>query len=166
MAGSAHRNVILLSIYPEYARAIMAGQKRVEFRRPSVCRDATHVLMYVTSPHMKLVGFFEVRGVHCLSPRRLWLRFGSVGAVTRRDFFDYFDGYSKAVAIEVGRVWRLEEPLPLTAVRPGLHPPQGFTYVAPEVLERLWRRTVWPAVGACLRLGKTRHPRMPANRRR
>jgi len=144
MVGSAHRNVILLSIYPDYARAIIAGRKRVEFRKPSVCRDATHVLMYVTNPDMKVAAFFEVSGIHCLAPRSLWRRFGKDGAVTRRDFFDYFNGYSKAVAIKVGQVWRLAEPLPLKAVCPGLRPPQGFTYVAPEVLDRLWPRSIRP----------------------
>jgi predicted transcriptional regulator len=142
MARTANGDVILLSIYPEYAKAILRGVKKVEFRKPSVCTSASHVLIYATSPCMQVLGFFEIKQVHCLSPRRLWQKFGRVGVISQHDFFEYFEGHSEAVGLEVGQVWKFERPLPLHAVRPGLKPPQAFTYIPSAAWERLRQQSV------------------------
>jgi len=144
MACSTIDNVILLSIYPEYASAIIRGDKKVEFRKASICTNASHVLVYATSPHMRIVGFFEVRQVHRLSPQTLWRRFGKLGVIDEDDFFKYFEGHAEAIGLEVGKVWRFEKPLPLQSVRRGMKPPQAFSYVSPEVWRRLKRYSVQP----------------------
>jgi len=143
MASSTNWNVILLSILPRFANAILRGEKQMEFRKTSICKSATHVLVYSTSPEMRLLGLFEVLNVHIDSPEALWRRFGKVGKINRRDFFDYYDGYNQAVGLEVGKVWKFSRPLELRVVRKDLRPPQSFTYIPTPALERL-RRWISP----------------------
>ena len=97
MASSTDSDVILLSIYPEFAEAILRGEKRIEFRKSRVCASASHVLVYSTSPDMRLVGYFEVKKIHRASPQSLWKRFGKVGTISRDAFFSYYAGHDEAV---------------------------------------------------------------------
>jgi predicted transcriptional regulator len=139
MASSTDSAVILLSIFPEFADAILRGEKRVEFRKPKVCASASHILVYSTSPDMRIVGYFEVKKVHRASPRLLWKRFGKVGTISRDAFFSYYAGHDEAIGFEVGSVWRFKRPKSLGAVQRGLKPPQSFTYLPSTILERLRR---------------------------
>jgi predicted transcriptional regulator len=137
MVKTEHRDVILLSIFPEFAKAILRGEKKVEFRKPAVRTVPTHVVIYSTSPQMEVVGYFEVKKVHRYSPRTLWNRFGHVGAIARHEFFRYYDGHTEAVCFEVGQVWTLTEPLPLKDIDSRLSPPQSFSYLPPRAWQKV-----------------------------
>ncbi len=73
MASAAIGRVALFSIHPQYAEAILAGTKSVEFRRTPLADDVTHVVVYATAPTKMVVGIFEVDGgrgtqsVECLA---------------------------------------------------------------------------------------------------
>jgi predicted transcriptional regulator len=140
VAKAENQDVILLSIFPQFAQAILRGEKKVEFRKPTIRATVTHVVIYATSPQMRVVGFFEVKEVHRHSPRKLWERFGRVGSITRRDFFRYYDGHNEAICFEVGHVWILEQPLPLEAIHRRLSPPQGFRYLPLAAWEKVRTR--------------------------
>ena len=63
---------VILSIKPEYAKAIMSGKKRVEFRRKIFKRPVNKVYVYSSSPVKKIIGFFIIDSIIEDSPLRLW----------------------------------------------------------------------------------------------
>ena len=73
--------VALLSIHPQYAEAILNGEKKVEFRKAGFSKDVTHVVIYATKPIGAVVGVFETDGSVVQSPRELWQTFSAVGGI-------------------------------------------------------------------------------------
>lgn len=121
--------VALLSIWPEYAEAIFAGNKSVEFRRSRLAPDIELAIVYATQPVGRIVGWFRVAGVEESTPDGLWRRFRRSGAIRRRDYFAYFDGADRAYGIEIADPTTISEPLLLDSLVPGLRAPQSFQYL-------------------------------------
>jgi len=124
-----------MSIHPQFASRILAGEKLVEFRRRPPAKTITHIVIYATSPVKGVVGVAEVERLHRDSPHRLWAEFGEVGGIARADFFRYFAGTDEGFAYVVRRTWSCNAPLPLG--REGLPPtaPQAFRYVNSRALD-------------------------------
>jgi predicted transcriptional regulator len=128
-ADDAQR-VALLSIRPEFAHAIFAGDKTVEFRRAPLASDIKVALVYATVPVGQVIGWFTIARIAASTPGGLWRRFARHGAITKRAYFDYFDGASRAFGIEIATVVGLEPSLALEELVPGLRAPQSFQYLA------------------------------------
>lgn len=137
MDSRAARTVALMSIHPRFVERILDGEKRVEFRKTAFRHAVTHVLIYSTEPVSKIVGIFEVSGVECDSPDDLWARFELVAGLPSEEFHAYYSGCEVGVAIQIGRVFRLDAPRTLEAVLPGAQAPQSFRYCEPGILDRL-----------------------------
>ena len=131
--------MLLLSIHPRFAEAILAGTKKVELRRrvPRIAAGA-EVLIYSTLPMGAIVGKFAVEQVITPSVGQLWRQTCGMSGVTRTEFDTYFDGVATGVGILVAKATRFQTPISLKTLRevwPGFHPPQGFRYLTPlEVL--------------------------------
>lgn len=123
--------VALMSIHPQYARAILDGTKKVEFRKRPLAGDVTHVVVYATAPVSAVVGVFSVTGQTTASPTSLWQRFKKVAGISQDGFDAYFDGRDSATGIGVGDVVVLEEPLCLRDDLGIGRPPQSYQYVDP-----------------------------------
>ena len=54
---------VLLSIYPCYARKILSGEKRLEFRKAWPSSGVTSFVIYSTSPVQRIVGIARVTKV-------------------------------------------------------------------------------------------------------
>ncbi|HEX5542501.1 MAG TPA: ASCH domain-containing protein [Micromonospora sp.] len=121
-----------MSIHPEYARAILAGTKTVEFRKRRLADDVTHVLVYATAPVGKLVGAFTVAGQDTVAPTTLWRRFAAVAGIPRAKFFAYFATARQGTGIRVGSVLAPPAPLNLCDTLGVARPPQSFQYVPQE----------------------------------
>lgn len=134
MATSTPRRVALFSIKPQYAAAILAGTKKVEFRRTALAEDVSHVVVYATSPVRQVVGTFEVGGVEKAAPSALWRTYGSVGGIKREDYESYFVGTEHAYAIKVHRPHAWSRPLCLHDLDPGLRAPQSYQYLRDTAL--------------------------------
>lgn len=138
------QRVALLSIRPEYAAAIFAGRKTVEFRRSRLATDIQIAIVYATQPVGRVLGCFRIGGVAESTPDGLWRRYRRVGAIRRRDYFSYFEGAERAYAIEISAVGALRAPLHLDQLAQGLRAPQSFQYlptpVAQPILHELSRR--------------------------
>lgn len=81
-------NAILLSIKPRFARAILAGTKRFEFRRKGFATAPDHVVIYSTSPEQQIIGWFDVAGIIKDTPEQLWKRCGKEGGIDQVDFMN------------------------------------------------------------------------------
>jgi predicted transcriptional regulator len=127
--------VALLSIHPQYADAIMRGDKRVEFRKQPFARPVEHVVIYATAPVQRIVGTFRVAGCDVAEPAELWRRYGDVGGIERDDFEGYYGRRSSGVAIAIeGSPIPMD--LPLDVVDQ-VRPPQGFAYLTTETASRI-----------------------------
>jgi predicted transcriptional regulator len=141
MAPSTARSVVLLPIRPCYADPILAGLKRVEFRKRPFRREVSHVVVYSSSPVQRVVGFFEILGIEEDSPEQLWRRFSGVGYIDKEDYDRYFAQSSRGVAIRVGQVHTFQEPFALGELGRGLRVPQSYAYLNPKVLSKLRSRS-------------------------
>ncbi|WP_143492424.1 MULTISPECIES: ASCH domain-containing protein [unclassified Pseudomonas] len=129
---------ILISLTPRHASNVFSGSKTVELRRRSMnIQPGTTTWIYVKLPIGAITGCVTVSAIHTFSPRTLWKKFGPVSGLTRIEFFKYFDGVKKGVALELVDAKTLKKPLSLTTLRThvdGFQPPQFFTHLLDENL--------------------------------
>ena len=137
MGARATGRVALMAIQPQYAQAILAGEKRVEFRKRALAPDIDTVLIYETAPTQRVVGRFKVADTVRLTPSGLWRRFGAVGSIARPDFMRYYDTHQAAVGLVVGSVDRLAVPVALSDLQPRPSVPQSFSYLPVAVLDQI-----------------------------
>lgn len=153
MASETSPAVALLPIRPEYASAIMRGDKRVEFRRRGFSRDVEFVVVYASSPVKRILGFFRVSEVAAGHPEELWDRYSEVGAIDLEAYTAYYAGAEQGVAIEIERVCVLQNPVPLSVLGESMKPPQSFQYIDHSDLHRiteasrLMAQASWPMSG-------------------
>lgn len=135
MAVPEDGGVALLPIKPEFAGAILAGTKRVEFRKTRFRRDVTHVVIYASTPVQRVVGWFRVGNVDSGSPAEIWSKHERHGGISADRFDEYYRQHHSAVAIGVADVRVLGVPLPLSAL--GVMVPQNFRYLTASEVRRL-----------------------------
>lgn len=126
----------LMSIRPEFADRILAGTKRVEFRKRRLASDVTDVIVYATTPVRAIVGAFRIAGQDTRPPRDLWNDYVDVAGIAQAPYLEYYAGRDMATGILVGDVWVPPAPIPLTALDL-LRPPQSFQYLSPAAGLRL-----------------------------
>lgn len=126
-----------MAIHGEFAELILAGTKRVEFRKAAFRRPVSHVFIYATAPVARVVGYFEVAAVDEGSPPTLWRSYSGVAGIDYPRYRGYFAGHRRGVAIRVKRAVAFERPIRLG--QHGLPPraPQNFAYVNAAVVRKL-----------------------------
>lgn len=95
------KKYVLMSVKPQYANAIMCGQKKVEFRRQIFDQNVERVYVYASHPVKKLVGYFDIDKVDCESPLVLWNTYNKVGSIAKTDYAAYFNNCNYGYAIIV-----------------------------------------------------------------
>lgn len=119
---------ILISINPEHVSNILNGSKRFEFRKIQCKKNVDKMVIYSTSPVMKVVAEAEIRGIIEDDPESVWQRTED-GAGISREFFDrYYEGRDTAVAFELGDVTEYDEPRDISEYGVSV-PPQSFVYL-------------------------------------
>jgi predicted transcriptional regulator len=130
--------VVLLSVRPPHVERLLSGAKTVEFRRrPWRVPDGAAVLLYGSKDRRAIVGSLIVESTAVGSPSAMWASHGARSGLTRREYREYFAGATVAVAINVGRVRQLDEPLTLGELRrrsPSFHVPQSYRFMATDEL--------------------------------
>ena len=129
MATPTTQRAALMSIRPQFVRAILEGTKQVEFRKRRLASDIERVVIYTTAPVKAVVGEFLVSGQVVASPAELWRRYSDVAGIDKRSFFEYFDGTVDAVGILIEAVVKYDEPQSLEEFDPGTRAPQSFKYL-------------------------------------
>lgn len=135
-----HR-MLVLSLKPRFAEAILSGNKAVELRRvePRITVP-TRALIYASTPIRSLVGQCVVYEVLRLPLQELWRRFGTDAALSYREYQDYFTGTDTGVALRLSNPTRLSAPIPLSKLQQSVdrfRAPQSFAYLATEAGARL-----------------------------
>jgi len=119
---------VLLSINPEYVEKIFSGEKEFEFRKNRCKSDANKMVIYCTSPVMKVVGEVSVKRVLVNDPKEMWQEVKDAAGVTREFFDGYYHGRKNAVAFQLGDIERYAFPKELEEFGVS-HAPQSFVYL-------------------------------------
>lgn len=131
---SVPERLLLLSVKPRHANAILDGTKTVELRRrPPQIESPTEALIYSSSPAMELAGSCWIDDIVAMAPWTLWRTYGPRCGVTRREFMNYFEGLDTAHGLVLSRARRFDDAVRLADIRvehEGFQPPQSFRYVA------------------------------------
>lgn len=140
MAKATPKNVIMISIRPEFANAIFRGEKKIEFRKINIPKHIEHVVMYVTAPEARITGYFSVKDVVDAKPSELWKKFRKISGTNKDFFFKYYGDQNVGRGFLVNQVEVLLNPITLDQIAHGSRPPQSFTYVDSGLWKTLKRR--------------------------
>lgn len=128
---------VILSIKPLYARAIMAGIKKVEFRKKIFKREVDKVFIYATAPEKLIIGYFTIDEVVKDTPEKLWKQFNVVGGIDKSDFFEYYKDTDTGYSIKINEVKQFEVGInPLENIE-NFNPPQSFQYLDESIAQSI-----------------------------
>lgn len=143
VGGLDQDRMVVLSLKPRFAEAILAGDKTVELRRTAPKIDVpTRALLYATTPVRALLGTCIVTAVQSADLVVLWSEHGSRCALTYSEFQHYFEGLEVGTALTLAQPQSLSSRVPLQDLRAkprGFRPPQSFAYVDTNTGNRLMR---------------------------
>lgn len=136
---------VLLSIKPRFADQILAGTKRVEFRRSWAKEPVGLIVIYASSPVQRIVGMVEVQAVVAASPTKLWKACETRGpGLPRKEFMDYFAGKADGNGILLGKVTAPPRPIAPRSVLRDFRAPQSFRYLTNGELRTLGKKLGLP----------------------
>lgn len=119
---------ILLSINPEHVANIMSGSKKYEFRKVRCKENVEKILIYATSPIMKVVGEVDVLDIIEEDPDKVWKQTAEFSGISRKFFDKYFENKEKAIAYQLGKVRKYKSPKRLIDLGISFAP-QSFIYI-------------------------------------
>lgn len=119
---------VLLPIKPVYVDRILCGSKRFEFRKKPFGRKVDCVVIYASSPVMKVVGEFVLDGYVVGDKDYVWQMCKDYAGVDRAVYDTYYWGRECACALKIGNVVRYKTPQNLKECF-GIKPPQSFCYL-------------------------------------
>ncbi len=119
---------ILLSINPVHVENIMNGTKRYEFRKNACKKQVDKILIYSTTPVMKVVGEAEVEDILIDQPEIIWEKTQRKSGIDKSFFDQYYADRKQAVAYKLKNIKKYEKPRELKEY--GINnAPQSFQYV-------------------------------------
>ncbi|WP_063800907.1 hypothetical protein [Burkholderia ubonensis] len=124
---------VLLSIKPRFCDLILAGSKRVEFRRSWPGPDIGAMILYSSSPVQQLVGVAYIDRIEERDPNGLWdLAQAYGGGLDRDELIGYFHGKSRAYGILIDHVRVARSTVDPKELFTDFRPPQSFQYLSPD----------------------------------
>lgn len=119
---------ILLSIRPNHVENILNGTKRYEFRKTACKRHVDKIIIYSTTPIMKIVGEAEVEDILIDNPEVIWEKTQEKSGIDKIFFDQYYEDRDKAVAYKLKNIKKYKQPKELKEY--GISSaPQSFLYV-------------------------------------
>ena len=139
------KNVLVISIKPEYMELILSGNKSVELRKckPSFPKEDILVALYCTAPVKAVVGFCFLQDLVEDSPSSLWNRFSKFVGIDQRTYLEYYKNNDKAIGLFLENILTLEQELTLDKIReevPSFTPPQTYKYYEIGFLQSRFRK--------------------------
>jgi predicted transcriptional regulator len=121
---------VLLSIKPDFANKIFSGEKKFEFRKVLFKnKEVRKVVVYATMPVGKIIGEFTIKDIHIDSPDSIWEKTSEFSGIEESFFNEYFQGRTKAVAIEVANPVLFKRPINPKEKFENFTAPQSFRYL-------------------------------------
>ena len=129
---------ILISIKQEYCQQILAGTKRVEYRKlvPTKNGEKFTMIIYESRSNVKkIVGKATVEKVDSNTPQKIWNQTHAVGGIEKEKFFEYFKTKEIAYAYRLTEVVRFRNPVSLKEI--GKTAPQNWTFLTEEEINKV-----------------------------
>lgn len=128
-----HR-AVLISIHPSYANKIIAGEKKLEFRRTWASHPSDVLVIYATYPVQRIVAVANVSQIIVGSRTMMWKLAQEIGGgISRSKLFDYLTGKKTAVAIRMAEVTPIDGGVdPRRIFGRCFKPPQSFRYLSAD----------------------------------
>ena len=127
---------VLISIKPKYVKEIIAGNKRVEFRKRGFSSSVFRAYIYESSPTKKIVGFFNIDQIVYLGTEELWERFSDISGITKKELSEYLCGRS-GYAICFSEFHQFKTPVDPSTVIDNFTAPQSFCYIDGEIIKEV-----------------------------
>ena len=119
---------ILLSINPNHVENILNGTKKYEFRKRMCKKPVDKIVIYSTTPVMKVVGEAEVEAILVDNPETIWKKTKTRSGIDKPFFDQYYKNRRQAVAYKLKNVVEFEKPRELKEY--GISAaPQSFRYI-------------------------------------
>lgn len=120
---------ILMPINPKYVGEILAGRKKYEYRKIKPKRnDLDKMIIYSTSPIMKVVAEVDIKGILEENPEKLWEMTKNESGITKEFYNEYYKNRTTAIAYELGTIKIYDKPKNLGDI--GInYVPQSFVYL-------------------------------------
>ena len=119
---------MLLSINPEHVQNILDGTKHFEFRKVKCRDDVDEIIIYATSPVMKVVAEAVVDEILVDNILEVWRLTKEHAGISYKFYRKYYKGKTVAVAYKLKNIIEYPEPKPLSDFGVS-HPPQSFIYL-------------------------------------
>ena len=120
---------ILMPINPQYVNEILAGRKKYEYRKIKAKRNnIDKMIIYSTSPIMKVVAEVDIKGVIEENPEKLWKMTKNESGITKDFYNKYYKNKNVAIAYELGKIKIYDEPKSLSDIGVN-YVPQSFIYL-------------------------------------
>ena len=121
---------VLLSIKPHFANKIFSGEKKFEFRKVLFSnKEVSKVVVYATMPVGMIIGEFTIKNIHIDSPNSIWKKTSEFSGIEESFFKEYYQGRTKAVAIEVTNPVLFKRPINPKEKYKNFTAPQSFRYL-------------------------------------
>lgn len=119
---------ILISINPVHVDKILNGSKKYEYRKVSCREDVESMIIYSTSPVMKVVAEAKISMILEGRPETIWNQTKQFSGISKDYYDEYYKGRNKAIAFKIENVIVFDEKKLLSDY--GVEcPPQSFIYV-------------------------------------
>lgn len=119
---------ILLSINPTHVENILNGTKKYEFRKQACKRHVDKILIYSTTPIMRVVGEAEIEDILVDNPETIWKKTEKKSGINKSFFDQYYEDRDQAVAYKLKNVVKYRTPKELKEF--GINSaPQSFQYI-------------------------------------
>ncbi len=135
-----NKDLLIISVKPEYAKKILKGEKTIELRKcaPKRVGKDGYILIYVTSPIKEVWGIYKIENIFKENPSILWEKFGEKTGITKQEFNDYYKETKNAFGIELQEVKNLfKHSIKLDNLKgliPGFMPPQTYSYIDLDII--------------------------------
>ncbi len=121
-------STMLLSIKPEFAKVILEGKKKYEFRKNRPKKKIDRIIFYASSPQKQVVGEAMIDEILEGTPAEIWKIAKTAAGITKKFYFSYYAGKDIAIAYKLINIIIYEKPKKLSDF--GISKaPQSFVYL-------------------------------------
>ena len=119
---------IILSINPQHVENIFSGIKKYEYRKIKCKKEINKIIIYSTSPVMKIVGEAEVDYIVEGRPDDVWKKTKEYSGINIEFYREYYNNKDMAIAYKLKNVKKYDKQIDIKKY--GVKaPPQSYVYI-------------------------------------
>lgn len=119
---------VLMSIKPEYVEKFFSGEKKYELRRKIFRKNVKTIVIYSSSPVMKIVGEMDIDEIFSDTPCSIFEKYNKEICISQDKYYDYFTNSNIAYAIKIKNVYKYQNPIKLEEFNVK-RAPQSYIYL-------------------------------------